>query len=341
MPSTGAKDSFNSCSLLFSSPAEPRSCSKPNTALEDPRSTLKFQYFGLDAQPQPKTLRDRSKASRAHRDQTQLPAHLRAGENNVFLLALAPCLECPITSSGIDFILFQRYRKRSSIPGWRCIHCTDTLSWKEQFLGFIFHKIRSQCYKQVLLTLHDQHISNSTRGFQKKNQKTPSWLSPQETTPCPRTQILEEKLPSSAASLSNSCEWREPGSQGQELELSTAFYFTIYFNLLKYTYFRAKALVLGHILGGRAVLVSVLKFLCSPFSCSFLSTDRAAIPTSTSASPVLCAEILFSFQLHNPRHFPEKPQGFSNTLAPSPSTLRAGVSCLSFQQSSGSELRAH
>lgn len=54
--------------------------------------------------------------------------------------------------------------------------------------------------------------------------------------------------------------------------------------------FRAKALVLGHILGGRAVLVSVLKFLCSPFSCSFLSNDRAATPTGTSPSPLLSVQ---------------------------------------------------
>lgn len=41
----------------------------------------------------------------------------------------------------------------------------------------------------------------------------------------------------------------------------------------------------------------------------------------------LCAEILLlSFQLHNPRHFPGRPQGFSNTLALSPSSFRAGHS---------------
>lgn len=36
-----------------------------------------------------------------------------------------------------------------------------TLSWKEQLLGLIFHKITPQCYKQMLLALHNQHTSKS------------------------------------------------------------------------------------------------------------------------------------------------------------------------------------
>lgn len=51
----------------FYGPAEHTSGSKPNTALEDPRNPLKFQYSGLDTQPQPETLRERPQGQQSTR----------------------------------------------------------------------------------------------------------------------------------------------------------------------------------------------------------------------------------------------------------------------------------
>lgn len=113
-----------------------------------------------------------------------------------------------------------------------------TLSWKEQLLGFIFHKITPQCYKQMLLcSPQPTHLQVLPLKATKRTDPgyPPSQSRGAEITPCPKAQSLEEKLPSTAASPSNTCEWRKPGSQWQELELSTAFYFIIHFNLLKYS----------------------------------------------------------------------------------------------------------
>lgn len=174
------------------------------------------------------------------------PAHLRAGENNLFLLSLAPCLEQPITSWRIAFTLFQRYRKcsspcgsSSSIPAWRCIHCMDTLSWRKNNPWDLFSiksdlSATSRCFS--LSTINTQLQVLSLKAL-----KDPILVIPpanpeeQEITPCPRTQSLEEKLPRAAACPSNTCEWGDPGSQWQQSELSTAFYCTTFFSSLKYS----------------------------------------------------------------------------------------------------------
>lgn len=220
----------------FYSPAEHRCCSKPNTALEDPRNSL-------DTQPQSKTLWDRSQGqqsirgtkpsspqSRWEQSVPPVPGSLPGTSNNI----LKNCLH------------FVPEVQKVSQPMWKLVqhsclevhpqHGHSELGKNNSWVSFSTKSDVSATSRCFLLSTANTSPSPSTEGFKRTHPGYPPANSVEHLdTPCPRTQSLEKKLPRAAACPSNTYEWGEPGSQWQELELSRAFYFTTYFSSLKYS----------------------------------------------------------------------------------------------------------
>lgn len=179
----------------FYSPAEHRSCSNPNTALEDPRNTFKFQYSGLDTQPQPKMLRDRSQGQQSTGGTKPSSPQSRWEQSVPPIPGSLPGTSNNILKNWLHFVpkvqkVFQPTWKQVQ-HSWLEVHPLHGHSelGKEQFLGFIFHKIRPPCYNQVLLTLYNQHIPQSYHSrFPKELILVipPANPEEQEIAPCPR-----------------------------------------------------------------------------------------------------------------------------------------------------------
>lgn len=163
----------------------------------------------------------------------------------------------------------------------------------------------------------------------------------QEIIPCPRTQNLEEKLPSAAASPSNTCEWREPGSKRQELGFLQHF-ISIYWNTLPtHTIPEPKLSFWDTSLGKSCVSfcakISVFSFLLQfPEQWESSSSLQAPLPPHRSLCripavflPAAQSQALSRKATRVQRHFSSEPQQFEGRtlLSELPAQLRGRAEC--------------